>query len=115
MRTVAEQRGATSAPAGRFESVSAVGLAAMVAALHLAVLAGRLGGPARCARGRDPALLIWRRPEQAPVETFRTSQRVPSNPQRAYHAGRLALASGVAVLALARALPVMRLGAARGR
>lgn len=100
-------------PVTRFDSLSTVGLAAMVAALHLAVLAGRVS--ARHPRGRHLALIVWQQPPAAQVETAPKSDRVPSNPTQAYNAGRLALTFGVAVIALAYQLQVMRMGSALGR
>ena len=100
-------------PVTRFDSLSAVGLAAVVAALHVAVLAGRVS--TRAPRGRHATILVWRQADTTQVETQPASDRVPSNPMRAYNAGRLALTSGMAVIALAFHLQVMRMGAALSR
>lgn len=110
MRSESGQDG--SRPVPRYEAVSAVRLATVVAALHLALLAGRVS--ARCPRGRQMAVVVWQTPEPA-AEVQHDSDRVPSNPTHSYSAGRLALTFGMAILALAVQLPLMRIGAATGR
>ena len=89
----------------------AVALAALVAALHLSVLAGRLGSraiPSAC------DVLTWRAPAVGPADEP-TSEQSPSNPQRTYSAGQLALDTGIAVVALTAWLRVMRTNGSRGQ
>lgn len=89
----------------------AVALAALVAALHLSVLAGRLGSraiPGPC------DVLTWRAPAVGPADEP-TSEQSPSNPQRTYSAGQLALDTGIAVVALTAWLRVMRTNGSRGQ
>jgi|GEM_PF-985894 len=100
-------------PGPRYEAVSAVGLATVVAALHLALLAGRV--PARGLRGRQTAFLVWQQPESVPAEVQHDCNRVPSNPTRSYSAGRLALTAGMVIVVLAFQMQVMRVGAALAR
>lgn len=103
-----------SRPGPRYEAVSAVGLATVVAALHLALLAGRV--PARGLRGRQTALLIWQQPaSNTHAEVQHDCNRVPSNPTRSYSAGRLALTAGMVIVVLAFQMQVMRVGAALAR
>lgn len=90
----------------RHEGVSPFGLAAMAAVLHLAVLAGRVSP--RGSHPRPIALLAWQVPPSETAETRLSEENAPSNPTRTYCAGRLALTAGMAVLALARWLHVMR-------
>lgn len=97
----------------RYEAVSAVGLATLVAALHLALVAGRV--PVRCPRGRQADTLIWRPPESPQTEVQHDGDRVPSNPTRLFSAGRLALTAGMVIIALAFRVQVMRVGAALAR
>jgi hypothetical protein len=98
----------------RHGALSPLGLATIVAALHLAALAGRVS--ARHPHGRHVAMLIWRPPKTQPAATARVeSDRVPSNPTHSYSAGRLALAAGMAIVALTFQLQLMRLGAALSR
>jgi hypothetical protein len=99
---------------GRLQREPAVALAALVAVLNLSVLAGRLGGRMPC-RGD---VLAWRAPMAAmngPDAETKTTDKRPSNPTRSYNAGRLALNTGIAVVALAAWLHVMRINGARGR
>jgi hypothetical protein len=93
--------------------VSAIRLATVVAALHVAVLAGRLS--VRCPRGRHAAMLVWQVPDSAAVESAHDRPRVPSNPTQNYNAGRLALTVGMAIIARIFQLQVMRMGAALSR
>lgn len=90
----------------------AVALAALVAVLHLSVLAGRLGNrrlvPGAC------NVLAWRAPATGPGDETAAASQSPSNPQHTYSAGQLALDTGIAVIALAAWLRVMRLNGARG-
>jgi hypothetical protein len=83
-----------------------LGVAAMVALLHLAVLAGRLRS--QSAPGRPVAGLMWQLPRAEQVSTALRRERVPSNPLQSFSAGRLALAAGMAVLALANWLHITR-------
>lgn len=100
-------------PGPCYGAVSGIGLATLIAALHLALLAGRVSG--RCARGRQATLLIWQPPPRAQAEVQRDTDRVPSNPTHSYSAGRLALTAGMVIVALAFQMQVMRVGAALGR
>lgn len=86
-----------------------VGLAAIVAALHLAVLASRVSG--RHHHG-PVVLLSWQAPSAPPTPADTTSEP-PSNPHRNYSVGELALTRGMAVVSLARWLHVMRINGAR--
>ncbi len=90
---------------------SPAGVAALAAVLHLAVLASRM--PGRSAHA-VPSLL-WNA-GSAPAERHGDADgdAAPSNPQQTYCVGRIALTSGMAVVALACWLHVMRLGSARG-
>lgn len=91
----------------RADVVSPVSLAAIVAALHLAVLASRVSHR----HLRTVTLMSWQMPtpeEPAPVAT-----EPPSNPQRSYCAGQLALSVGMAVITLARQLHAIRASGAR--
>lgn len=94
-------------PVPRCEALSAVGLAALVAALHLAVLAGRGGRSTLRYPQIAPITQMETRP---PDETRRDPDRAPSNPTRSYSAGRLALTAGMVIVALAFQLHIMRVG-----
>jgi hypothetical protein len=94
----------------RCGGVSLIGVATVVAALHLAALGGRLS--VRGQRGRHVAMLIWQQPQPRPAETRPDAGRAPSHPTRSYSAGRLALAAGMVIVALAFQVQVMRVGAA---
>ncbi|GMU24678.1 MAG: hypothetical protein AMXMBFR13_47510 [Phycisphaerae bacterium] len=100
-------------PIARPAAFSAVGLATVVAALHVAVLAGRFSP--RCSRNRPMTELVWQAPESVPGEPHHEDDHVPSNPTQSYSAGRLALTFGVALIVLAVQLQVMRIGAALAR
>ena len=89
------------------ETVSPVGLAALVAALHLAVLTGRVSV---CRAGTRPGtLMIWRMTGDALGTDTGKSDQSPSRPTQTYSAGQLDLAVGMAVITLARWLHIMRL------
>lgn len=95
---------------GRSRNGPAVALAALVAVLNLSIMAGRLGG----ASPRH-AVLAWRAPACGPASERGSAKEPPANPTRAYNAGRLALGTGIAVIALAAWLHVMRINGATGR
>jgi hypothetical protein len=97
----------------RRDTVSPVGLAALVAALHLAVLTGRV--PVWSVVGRAGTLQIWRVPADASATTARETGRVASRPVKSYSAGQLSLSAGMAIVALARWLRVMRLTGTQGQ
>jgi len=99
----------------RLQREPAVILTALVAALNLSILAGRLGGRTSPYRGDVPA---WRAPMTAvpgPTGEAASTEKPPSNPTRFYNAGTLALNTGIAVLALAAWLGVMRINGSRGQ
>jgi hypothetical protein len=96
--------------APRPAALSAVGLAALVAALHLAVLAGRGGRSLARYHEITPIISTETRP---PDETPRDPDRAPSNPTHSYSAGRLALTAGMVIVALAHQVHLMRVGTAR--
>jgi hypothetical protein len=79
-----------------------------VAVLQLAVLARRLS--VRHAP-RPNVLLAWRSPETS--QTNSPEDSTPSKPTRTYCAGQLELTCGMAVLALAQWLHIMRLSGVR--
>jgi hypothetical protein len=102
-------------PRVRLQREPAVALAALVAVLNLSVLAGRLGGRTSPHRGD---VLAWRAPMTAitgPAGEAASSEKPPSNPTRYYNAGTLSLNTGIAVIALAAWLGVMRINGARGQ
>lgn len=89
-------------------------LTALVTALNLSVLAGRLGGRVGPTRGD---VLAWRAPLSpvtGPAADTQAEEPSSSNPTRTYSAGRLALNTGIAVVALAAWLSVMRINGSRG-
>jgi hypothetical protein len=96
----------------RYDAVSTIGLAALVAALHLATIAGRAG---RVSVRHPQITPVTRMETLPPAETRRESDRAPSNPTRSYSAGRLALTVGMVIVALAYQLHVMHVGTARSR
>ena len=101
----------THAP--RRETVSPVGLATLVAALHLALLTGRISrwSPVR----RPGTLMIWRAPSEArAAATAGEPEKVASRPTQTYAAGQLALAVGMSLVAMARWLHIMRLTGTHG-
>ena len=90
------------------DTVSSVGLATIVAALHVAVLAALVQGRHHAV---SPILLCWEMPK--PIEEpAPTAEEPPSNPQQNYSAGQLALTSGIVVLALANHLHTTRMNGA---
>lgn len=102
-------------PSGsRFRREPAVALAALVAALNLSIFASRLGGRMSPTRGD---VLAWRAPLSpmtGPAGDTQTDEPSSSNPTRTYSAGRLALNTGIAVIALTAWLSVMRINGSRG-
>ena len=97
----------------RRETVSPVGLAALVTALHLVLLTGRVSpwSPLR----RPGTLLIWRAPsETRAVVAAGEPEKVASRPTQTYAAGQLALAVGMSLVAMARWLHIMRLTGTHG-
>jgi len=110
MRNARLQTGCPRGP--RYDAVSALGLATLVAALHLAVLAGRAGRSSV----RFPQMTQIAQLETAPAdEARRDPDRAPSNPTRSYSAGRLALTAGMVIVALAFQLQLMHVGSSRAR
>jgi hypothetical protein len=95
------------------ETVSALGLAAFVAALHVAVLAGRMSG--RPSQHGALSQIHWQMPAEKSPDAPNHRDRIGSNPHRAYSVGRLALTRGMAVVALAAYLNVIRTNGALGR
>lgn len=95
------------------ESVSVLGLAAFVAALHVAVLACRVSG--RPSQHRALSQIHWPMPAERLPDALNHRDRIGSNPHRAYSVGRLALTRGMAVVALAAYLNVIRTNGALGR
>ena len=87
-------------------------LATWVATLHLFVLAGRLGG--RVAP-RSNSEWVWQAPMDGPATHEPAREKTPSNPQRSYSAGQLALDTGVAVVALAAWLRIVRTNGSRSQ
>ena len=96
-------------PSGR-EAVSSLGLAAVVTALHVAVLARRV--PAWCLHPRQTTSLTWQMPARS--VTPPATSRMPSRPVQAFAVGQLALAAGMAVVTLAAWLHIMRITGAHG-
>ena len=92
----------------RHETVSSCGIAAIVAVLQLAVLARRLS--VRHAP-RPTVLLTWQSPDAG--KTNSPEDSTPSKPTRTYCAGQLELTSGMAILALAEWLHIMRMSGVR--
>jgi len=95
------------------EPVSVLGLAAFVAALHVAVLACRVSG--RPSQHRALNQIDWQMPAEKSPDAPNHRDRIGSNPHRAYSVGRLALTRGMAVVALAAYLNVIRTNGALGR
>jgi hypothetical protein len=93
--------------ARRRDTVSPVGLAAVVAALHLALLTGRV--PAFSPARRQGTLMIWRTTADVRAAAGGESEAAASRPVQTYAAGQLSLAAGMAVVTLARWLRIMRL------
>lgn len=96
------------------DMVSPVGLAALVTALHLVLLTGRVSrwSPMR----RPNTLMIWRAPgEVRTAVAAGETKRVASRPTQTYAAGQLALAVGMSLVAMARWLHIMRLTGTQGQ
>jgi hypothetical protein len=63
-------------------------------------------------------VLSWQAPMTpitGPASEVQASEEPPSNPTRIYNAGQLGLHCGIAVVALAAWLHVMRINGARGK
>lgn len=109
------ESGAIQAYDARLRRDPAVALAALVTMLNVSVLAGRLGGRMGPTRGD---VLAWRAPTSAipgPAGEAPAAEKPSSNPTRSYNAGQLALNTGIAVVALAAWLSVMRINGSRGQ
>lgn len=94
----------------RTDRVSGVGLATMVAALHVVILASRIH--ARHPHRSPIALMNWQMPVASQIPAT-ISDESPSNPHQAFCVGELALAAGMAIITLTRWLHVMRISGAR--
>ena len=94
----------------RTDRVSRVGLAAMIAALHVAILASRM--PVRNLHRPPVTLLSWQIPV-APQPPVAVPDDPPSNPHQAFCVGELALAVGMAIIVLTRWLHIMHISGAR--
>lgn len=94
------------------DGVSPVGLAAVAAILHVVVFAGRM--PVRSLHHEHGALPAWRMPTGGQAEPRRVTEKVPSKPIQPFCAGQLCLALGMAVIALAAWLHIMRINGAHG-
>lgn len=103
----------TGPPALGAEPVSPLGLAAFIAALHMAVLAGRVSG--RSSPHRALSRIHWQAPAEKSPDAPCDRDRIGSNPHHAYSAGRLSLTRGMAVVTLAVYLNVIRTNGAQGR
>lgn len=99
-------------PASPAGNTPAMALATLVAALHLSIWVGRLGERAGLTR---PAVATWRLPAGASLVERGDGKAHSARPKRTYSAGQLALDTGVAVLALAAWLLVMRSNGSHGR
>ena len=107
MRNVSPHAGPHRGP--RYDIMSTIGLATLVAALHLATLARR-------SSVHFPQMAQMTQMEtRPPDETSRDPDRAPSNPTRSYSAGRLALTVGMVIVALAFQLQLMHVGSSRAR
>ena len=96
------------------DTVSPVGLAALVTALHLVLLTGRIS-PWSHVR-RPGTLMIWRAPGEARAPAAAGEpEKVASRPTQTYAAGQLALAVGMSLVAMARWLHIMRLTGTHGQ
>ena len=84
-----------------------------MAALHVAVLAGRVSG--RSSPHRAFRQIRWQVPAEKSPDAPCNRDRIGSNPHCAYSVGRLALTRGMAVIALAVYLNVIRTNGALGR
>jgi hypothetical protein len=98
-----------SAQPNRVERVSAFGVATIVAAIHVAILASRVHGRHH---HRPISGLSWEAPRLSQT-TAATAEEPPSNPRQSFSAGELALTIGMAVVALTLWLHVMRISGAR--
>lgn len=92
---------------------SPVGMAAFIAALHLALASSRW--PVAGAGRMVEVGLIWQAPAPEPRETGELEENAPSHPNQEFSAGRLALTTGMAVIGLTFLLHVMRLNGRLGR
>lgn len=101
----------TSAVAG-LEAVSAVGLTAFIAVLHLAVLTAELSH--RSGTRRSAVFLIWREAGVPVIDRTCASAACDSNPHRTFYVGRLALTAGLAIIQLAAWINVLRVSALPG-
>ncbi len=86
-----------------------MGLAAMAAILHLAVLAARVS--ARCPHAR-PIIHAIAVCDSGPMTTHVDPDNKPSHPMQTYCVGQIALNVGMAVVALALWLHIMRMSSA---
>lgn len=92
--------------------LSPLGLTAMMAAWHVALLGGRASA---CLHHPGPAaVLASSLPGGDRVESRVAAGRVPSRPVHSYYAGQLALTVGMAVVSLASWLHIMRISGALG-
>lgn len=94
------------------ESVSLLGLTAVVTALHVAVLARRV--PVRGWQPGQAAPFIWQESAEAPAIAQAITERTPSNPTHIFAVGQLALEAGMAIVTLAVWLHIMRINGVRG-
>ena len=98
-----------STPSNRVERVSAFGLATIIAAIHVAILASRVQGRHHF---RPISGMNWEVPRLT-QSTTTSAEEPPSNPRQSFAAGELALTIGMAVVALTLWLHVMRISGAR--
>ena len=96
----------------RAETISPLGLATLMAALHVAALARHV--PIRRSSAGQVSRLIWRIPEERRATDRVSPDEAPSKPVHVFRAGQLALTGGVAVIALTLWLQVMRTNGATG-
>ncbi len=89
----------------RTNTISPIGLSALVAVLHLAVLAGRLSR--RVPPLSPVARLAWRSSPGGQAESVGQADARGSNPITSTWAGRLSLTAGMAVIGLAAWLHTM--------
>ena len=85
----------------------------MAAVIHIAAWAAVVSVPKRLGVS-DTYLLRPTNQERYP-DTCRTTAKAPSNPIHTYCVGRMALASGMAVIVLAARLRIMHISGAHGR
>jgi hypothetical protein len=93
---------------GPREAMSPMGLAAMVAFLHVAVLAARVS--TRHAHHHPTPVLSWPAMANSQPDVVVKAGKTPSNPVQTYCVGRLDLTRGMAVVVLAEWLHIMRTG-----